>query len=82
VVDPPGKFAAAVRADKDKGIAVNIHHTPTLYVVTAKTSGTPFVEVVDRTNLFGMIDQAIAETKSLPAPKTETASRKGAATRK
>ena len=82
VVDPQGKFAAAVRADKDKGIAVNIQHTPTLYVVTAKTSGTPFVEVVDRTNLFGMIDQAIADTKNLPASKTETASKKTAAAKK
>jgi protein-disulfide isomerase len=70
VVDPQGKFAAAVRKDKDKGIAVGIQHTPTLYVVTAKTSGTPFVEVVDRRNLFDMIDQAIAETKNLPASGT------------
>lgn len=82
VVDPQGKFAAAVRADKDKGIAVNIQHTPTLYVVTAKTSGTPFVEVVDRTNLFNMIDQAIAETKNLPAPRTEAAVKKSTATKK
>jgi protein-disulfide isomerase len=66
-VDPQGKFAAEVRKDKDKGIAVNIQHTPTLYVVTAKSSGTPFVEVVDRNNLFNMIDDAIAQTKNLPA---------------
>jgi protein-disulfide isomerase len=75
VVDPQGKFAAAVRKDKDKGIAVGIQHTPTLFVVTAKTTGTPFVEVVDRTNLFNMIDQAIAETKNLSV-KTETAAKK------
>lgn len=78
VVDPQGKFAAEVRKDKDKGIAVDIQHTPTLYVVTAKTSGTPFVEVVDRTNLFNLIDQAIAETKNLPASKTETAAKRSA----
>ena len=76
VVDPQGKFAAAVRADKDKGLAANVQHTPTLYVVTAKTSGTPFVEVVDRTNLCNLIDQAIAETKNLPASKTATAAAK------
>lgn len=63
VVDPQGKFAAEVRASKDKGISVNIQHTPTIYVVTIKTSGTPFVEVVNRNDLFAMIDQAIAETK-------------------
>jgi protein-disulfide isomerase len=78
VVDPQGKFAAEVRKDKDKGIAVGIQHTPTLYVVTAKTSGTPFVEVVDRNNLFNMIDQAIAETKNLPG-KTETTTAKKSA---
>jgi len=63
VVDPQGKLAAAVRAAKDKGIAVNILHTPTIYVVTAKTTGTPFVEVVNRNDLFAMIDQAIEQTK-------------------
>ena len=63
VVDPQGKLAAAVRASKDKGIAVNVQHTPTIYVVTAKTSGTPFVEVVNRNDLFSMIDQAKEETK-------------------
>jgi protein-disulfide isomerase len=76
VVDPQGKFAAEVRRDKDKGIAVDVQHTPTLYVVTAKTSGTPFVEVVDRNNLFNMIDQAIAETKNLPTPKSQTVAKK------
>ena len=64
VVDPQGKLAAAVRAAKDKGIAVNVQHTPTIYVVTAKTSGTPFVEVVNRNDLFSMIDEALAATKS------------------
>jgi protein-disulfide isomerase len=63
VVDPQGKLAAQVRAAKDKGIAVNVQHTPTIYVVTAKTTGTPFVEVVNRNDLFSMIDQALAETK-------------------
>jgi protein-disulfide isomerase len=63
VVDPQGKLAAQVRAAKDKGIAVNIQHTPTIYVVTAKTSGTPFVEVVNRNDLFAMIDSAIEATR-------------------
>jgi protein-disulfide isomerase len=63
MVDPQGKLAAEVRADKDKGIAVNIQHTPTIYVVTDKSTGTPFVEVVNRNDLFAMIDQALAETK-------------------
>jgi len=63
IVDPQGKLAEAVRAAKDKGIAVNIQHTPTIYVVTAKTSGTPFEEVVNRNDLFSMIDQALDQTR-------------------
>jgi len=56
VVDPQGKFAAAIKADKDLGVQVGIEHTPTIYVVSNKTQGKPFVEVVDRSQLFQMID--------------------------
>jgi protein-disulfide isomerase len=74
-VDPEGKYASEVRRDKDKGISINIQHTPTLYVTTNKSSGIPFVEVVDRGNLFAMIDQAMAETKSEPASTSASASK-------
>lgn len=56
VVDPEGKLAALVNADRDLGIQLNLQHTPTLYVVSNKRSGTPFVEVVDRSQLFQLID--------------------------
>ncbi len=56
VVDPQGKLAAAVTADRDLGRTVGIEHTPTIYVVSNKTQGKPFVEVVDRTQLFQLID--------------------------
>jgi protein-disulfide isomerase len=56
VVDPQGKFAAAVTADRDLGKSVHIEHTPTIYVVSNKTQGKPFVEVVDRSQLFQLID--------------------------
>jgi protein-disulfide isomerase len=55
-VDPQGKLAAAIVADRDFGKRVGITHTPTIYVVTNKRSGTPFIEVVDRTQLFQLID--------------------------
>jgi hypothetical protein len=44
--------------------------------VTNKTSGTPFVEVVDRTRLYELIDQAMAETKAEPAAAAHHASGK------
>lgn len=61
-VDPQGTFTAQVKADYALGQSVGIQHTPTIWVVTNKTSGSPFVEVVDRTRLFNLIDQAKAET--------------------
>jgi hypothetical protein len=39
-------------------------------VVTANSKGAPFVEVVDRSKLFQLIDQAIADTKGTAAVKT------------
>jgi protein-disulfide isomerase len=67
VVDPQGKLAAEVKADYDLGQSIGIQHTPTIWIVTNKTSGTPFVEVVDRARLYELIDQALAETKAGPA---------------
>jgi len=61
VVDPDGKFAALVNADKDLGKAINIQHTPTLYVVSNKRNGKPFVEVVDRSQLYALIDAMLKE---------------------
>jgi protein-disulfide isomerase len=62
-VDPQGRLEQLVKADYDLGQSVGIQHTPTIWVVTNRTSGTPFVEVVDRSKLFQLIDQAEAETK-------------------
>ena len=56
VVDPEGKLAKLVDADRELGKQLDLQHTPTLYVVSNKRSGTPFVEVVDRSQLFQLID--------------------------
>ncbi len=61
VVDPQNKFANAVRADRDLGTRIGIQHTPTLYVVNNSRSGRPFIEVVDRSQLFQLIDQMKSE---------------------
>jgi protein-disulfide isomerase len=71
-VDPQGKLAAEVKADYALGQRVGIEHTPTIWVVTANSKGAPFVEVVDRSKLYQLIDQALADTKSAaaaPAPR-------------
>jgi thiol-disulfide isomerase/thioredoxin len=70
VVDPTGELAAKVKADYTLGQRVGLDHTPTIYVVSDTTRGTPFVEVVDRTQLYQLIDQVIKEFGSAaPAPK-------------
>lgn len=62
VVDPQGRLAQLVKADSDLGQSVGIQHTPTIWVVTNRTSGSPFVEVVDRSRLFTLIEEAEADT--------------------
>ena len=56
VLDPQGKLAAEINQDRSLGQRVGIEHTPTMYVVINRTQGKPFVEVVDRTQLFQLID--------------------------
>ena len=60
--DPQGKLAAEVKADYALGQRIGIEHTPTIWVVTANSKGAPFVEVVDRSKLYQLIDDAIADT--------------------
>jgi protein-disulfide isomerase len=62
-VDPQGKLAALVKADYALGQRIGIEHTPTIWVVTANSKGAPFVEVLDRSKLYQMIDQALADTR-------------------
>jgi len=56
VVDPDGKLQAEVNASRDLGKSLNLDHTPTIYVVSDRKTGTPFVEVKDKSQLFATID--------------------------
>ena len=55
-IDPQGKLAGLVEADRSLGNGIHLNHTPTIYVVSNKKVGNPFVEVVDRSQLFALID--------------------------
>ena len=69
-IDPQGKLAAAVKADTDLGRRTGIQRTPTIFVVTAHAKGAPYREVQKpETDLYGAIDQAIADTKQAPASR-------------
>jgi protein-disulfide isomerase len=64
-MDPQGTLATQVKADYALGQRIGIEHTPTIWVVTASNSrGAPFVEVVDRSKLYELIDQAMDDTKA------------------
>src|ERR1700722_7609458 len=66
-IDPMGKLQAEAKADYALGQRIGIEHTPTIWVVTANSKGAPFVEVVDRSKLFQLIDQAQENTKETAA---------------
>ena len=77
VVDPTGELTAKVKADYAIGQRVGLEHTPTIYVVSDTTRGTPFVEVVDRTQLYQLIDKVMKEAgPSAPPAKSTTAAAK------
>ncbi len=74
VVDPSGELTAKVKADYAIGQRVGIEHTPTIYVVSDTTRGTPFIEVVDRTQLYQLIDKVMKEAgPAAPAPRQTAA---------
>jgi len=56
VVDPAGKLAGLIRADKDLGITLHIEHTPTIWVVSSKHPDKPYIEVTDTKELYVLID--------------------------
>src|SRR5271166_2094046 len=64
VVDPHGKFAAEVNADRDIGRAIKLDHTPTIYVVSSRHPDKPYVEVDPRqvdSQLYRLIDAMMKE---------------------
>jgi len=63
VIDPNGLFAAEVRADQTLGERVGLTQTPTIFIVTQKG----YTQVSDVSQLYAMLDTAIAENPA-PAP--------------
>jgi protein-disulfide isomerase len=61
VLDPQGKFAAEVNADRDVGRAIKLEHTPTVYVVSSRHPDRPYVEMKDSSQLYALIDAMMKE---------------------
>lgn len=56
VIDPQGKLAAQVNADRDLGKAIKLDHTPTVYIVSSRNPSKPYIEVKDNNQLYATID--------------------------
>ena len=61
IIDPNGKLAAEVNADRDLGKAIKLDHTPTVYIVTSRNPSKPYVEVKDNNQLYSTIDAMMKE---------------------
>lgn len=61
VIDPTGKLAAEVNADRDLGKAIKLDHTPTVYIVSSRNPTKPYVEVKDNNQLYSTIDTMMKE---------------------
>jgi len=61
VIDPGNKLAALVNADRDLGKAIKLDHTPTVYVVSNRNPGKPYIEVKDNNLLYATIDTMMKE---------------------
>ncbi|HEY1806854.1 MAG TPA: thioredoxin domain-containing protein [Terracidiphilus sp.] len=62
-IDPMGHLAEQVKGDYSLGQRIGIEHTPTIWIVTNAAHAQPFVEVVDRSRLYQLLDQAMAQTR-------------------
>jgi len=61
VIDPQGKLAAEVNADRDQGKEIKLEHTPTVYVVSTRHAEKPYVEMKDVSQLYTLIDAMMKE---------------------
>lgn len=61
MIDPSGKLAAEVNADRDLGKAIKLDHTPTVYIVSSRNPSKPYVEVKDNNQLYSTIDAMMKE---------------------
>jgi len=79
VMDPEGKYAIEVQHDRSLGDKVGIMQTPTIWVVTPRK----WVQVTDPSQLYSVIDEALAETNSAKsAPAANSKMRRSAAPQK
>jgi protein-disulfide isomerase len=73
-MDPQSKLSDAIKADSELGRRTGITATPAVFVVTSNSKGAPFIEVQHpETQLYQVIDQALADTASPAKPAAKAA---------
>jgi protein-disulfide isomerase len=72
VIDPSGRFAAEVHADYTLGERVGLTQTPTIFIVTQKG----YEQVNDVTQIYSMLDKAIAENPPTAPARSRTTAHK------
>lgn len=78
-VDPQGTLKAKIQADYALGQKIGLEHTPTIFVVGNGGPSTPFVEVVDRSQLTQIIEDMLQKAgKETQAKPVSTKTRKKA----
>lgn len=78
-VDPQGTLKAKIQADYALGQKIGLEHTPTIFVVGNGGPSTPFVEVVDRSQLTQIIEDMQQKAgKDTPAKPVSTKTHKKA----
>jgi protein-disulfide isomerase len=82
VLDPGNRFEAAIEKDVALGKRIGIQHTPTIFIATASgVSGEPIVEVIDRSQMTQMIQDAKNRAGASAAPSSAKAGKTKAATK-
>jgi protein-disulfide isomerase len=61
VIDPQGKLAAEVNADRDVGKAIKLDHTPSVFIVSSRNPDRPYVEMKESNQLYSLIDAMMKE---------------------
>jgi protein-disulfide isomerase len=61
VIDPQGKLAAEVNADRDIGKEIKLDHTPSMFIVSDRNPTRPYVEVKESSQLYATIDAMMKE---------------------
>ncbi len=72
-VDPKGLIEKRIKSDYALGQRTGIQHTPTIYIVSNTQRGKPFIEVVDRSQLYAMIDDMLKQAGPPESASEKTA---------